>query len=98
MLRSNGENFRSSTLSTSVARVRTFPAASKNCRSKSNSTEVSFTSSPSFFTIRFPVSNSRLPDMSTGGRWDVLSFNCHPDLRRMAEMRATSSRGLKGFR
>ncbi len=56
-----------------------------------------FKGSPAFVTMRAAKSSSKSPDLILGGLSPLLLSDCQPDLRRMAEILATSSRGLNGL-
>src|SRR6202158_3484920 len=97
MLRSKGENLRLNTISTRRSRGTTRPASRNSTCNRLNSTEVNSTCLPFCKTVRVAGSSSTSPTRR-------ISEGCPlPDLsearvrRRMARMRATSSRGLKGL-
>src|SRR6202142_4050022 len=101
ILRSNGENLRLSTASTRCSRVTTRPASRSKTWSKLNSTEVNSMGLPFWRTIRVAGSSSISPTKTISGICPSPAFS--PLLspawvrRRMARIRATSSRGLKGL-
>src|SRR5258708_40070420 len=97
MLLSKGENFRPSTRSTKASRESTCPGDSRNACSRSNSAEVKCKDFPDLDAECPAKSSSKSPDLIDSGRNGLARSDCQLDLRRMAPIRAISSRGLNGF-